>query len=486
MLAVIGLDSLEDLFSPIPEQVRLRTPVDVPVEHCEQDIAAVLGRLAGRNRNLDELVCFLGAGVYDHYVPAVVWHLAGRGEFATSYTPYQPEMSQGVLQGLFEYQTLISELTGLEISNASLYDGASAVAEAVTMAVGATGRTRVVVSELLDPRVRDLLVTSLRGLDLEFVTASVQGGQTDPEALRHVVAGAAAVVVAQPNLVGVIEDVAALGALAHDAGARLIVRFDPIAAGVLEPPGHLGADIVVGEGQALGNHPTFGGPAFGFLACGAQDVRRLPGRLVGETVDVDGTRGFVLTLQAREQHIRRERATSNICTNQTLNALAAAVYLTWLGPEGLEELAQRCLAGAHYAAERLAALPGVQLAYPNASYFKEFVVRLPVDPLLAAERLAERGYLAGLPLTGLVPDLEDGLLIAVTERRTRAEIDAFVAIFAQVLAEGRASNGAPSERSDSLGGGSTSDGGGGGAGDGGNAPSGHPLLGQAPSGQVHA
>src|SRR5918994_6058454 len=306
---------------------------------------------------LDELTCFLGAGVYDHYVPAAVWYLAGRGEFATSYTPYQPEMSQGVLQALFEYQTLISELTGLEVSNASLYDGASAVAEAATLAVAATRRSELLVSAAVAPRVRELLETYSQGLDIKLVEVGALDGHTDLEEVRGKAGDqTAAVLLAQPNFFGVVEDVAAAAELAHGVGARMLVTFDPLTAGVLEPPGRLGADIVVGEGQGLGNHPNFGGPAFGFLACRDTDVRRLPGRLVGETVDTAGRRAFVLTLQAREQHIRREKATSNICTNQTLNAIAASVYLSWLGPQGLEEVGQLCLRAARYAADLLVAV----------------------------------------------------------------------------------------------------------------------------------
>jgi glycine dehydrogenase subunit 1 len=353
-------------------------------------------------------------------VPAAVWYLAGRGEFATSYTPYQPEMSQGVLQALFEYQTLISELTGLEVSNASLYDGASAVAEAATMAVAASRRGELLVSAAVAPRVRELLETYGRGLNIKLLEVGALDGHTDLDEVAGKAGDqTAAVLLAQPNFLGVVEDVAAAARIAHGVGARLLVSFDPLAAGLLEPPGRLGADVVVGEGQALGNHPNFGGPAFGFLACRAEDVRRLPGRLVGETVDHTGRRGFVLTLQAREQHIRREKATSNICTNQTLNAIAAAIYLGWLGPQGLQELGHRCL----------------RLAFPEQPFVKEFVVRLPADPAEVCRRLVDHGLLAGLPLAGLVPGLADGLLVAVTERRSKADIDHLADAMTTVLAE---------------------------------------------------
>ena len=444
MLAALGLDDVDQLFQPIPSDLRAPADLDLPRPHAEQEVAAELGRLAARNRHLDELTCFLGAGVYDHYVPASVWYLAGRGEFATSYTPYQPEMSQGVLQALFEYQTLISELTGLEVSNASLYDGASAVAEAATMAVTATRRGELLVSAAVAPRVRVLLETYSQGLDIKLVEVGALDGHTDLDEVRGKAGDqTAAVLLAQPNFFGVVEDVAAAAELAHGVGARMLVSFDPLTAGVLEPPGRLGADIVVGEGQGLGNHPNFGGPAFGFLACRAEDVRRLPGRLVGETVDTAGRRAFVLTLQAREQHIRREKATSNICTNQTLNAIAAAVYLAWLGPRGLEELGRLCLRAARYAADRLAAVPGVRLAFADQPFVKELVVRLPADPAEVSRRLVDHGLLAGLPLAGLAPGLEDGLLVAVTERRTRADIDRLADAMAAVLTDlGAAGGGA--------------------------------------------
>jgi glycine dehydrogenase subunit 1 len=302
------------------------------------------------------------------------------------------------------------------------------------MAVAATRRHEVLVSAAVAPRVRELLETYSHGLEIKLVEIGALDGRTDlREARDRAGDQTAALLIAQPNFLGVVEDVAAASEVAHQAGARLLVSFDPLSAGLLEPPGRLGADVVVGEGQSLGNHPNFGGPAFGFLACAPQDVRRLPGRLVGETLDSYGRRGYVLTLQAREQHIRREKATSNICTNQTLNALAAAIYLAWLGPQGLDELALRCLRGARYAAGRLTALPGVRLAFPEAPFVKEFVVRLPADPAEVCRRLVDHGLLAGLPLAGLVPGLEDGLLVAVTERRTKDEIDRLTDAMSQVL-----------------------------------------------------
>jgi glycine dehydrogenase subunit 1 len=304
------------------------------------------------------------------------------------------------------------------------------------MAVAATRRSELLVSAAVAPRVRELLETYSRGLDIKLVEIGALDGQTDLEEVRGKASDqTAAVLLAQPNFFGVVEDVAAAAELSNGVGARLLVSFDPLTAGVLEPPGRLGADIVVGEGQGLGNHPNFGGPAFGFLACRPEDVRRLPGRLVGETLDTAGRRAFVLTLQAREQHIRREKATSNICTNQTLNAIAAAVYLSWLGPQGLEEVGQLCLRAARYAADRLARIPGVRLAFPEQPFVKEFVVRLPADPAEVSRRMVDHGLLAGLPLTGLAPGLEDGLLVAVTERRTKADVDRLADALAAVLAD---------------------------------------------------
>jgi glycine dehydrogenase subunit 1 len=304
------------------------------------------------------------------------------------------------------------------------------------MAVSATRRGELLVSGAVAPRVRELLETYSQGLDIKLVEVGALDGHTDLEEARGKAGDqTAGVLLAQPNFFGVVEDVRAAAELAHGVGARLLVSFDPLSAGLLEPPGRLGADVVVGEGQTLGNHPNFGGPAFGFLACRASDVRRLPGRLVGETVDTSGRRAYVLTLQAREQHIRREKATSNICTNQTLNAIAASVYLGWLGPQGLEELGRLCLRLARYAADRLAAVPGVRLAFPDQPFVKEFVVRLPADPAEVCRRLVDHGLLAGLPLAGLAPGLADGLLVAVTERRTKADVDRLAEALTTVLAD---------------------------------------------------
>jgi glycine dehydrogenase subunit 1 len=427
MLDVVGVATLDELFDPIPERVRLDRPLDLPRGLSELEALDDVRRLAARNRSADDLVCFAGAGAYDHYVPSVVWSLAGRSEFATSYTPYQPELSQGVLQALFEFQSMICALTGMEVSNASLYDGATALVEAVNMSRQAT-RTRVLVSAAVDPRYVDALRAYGRGAGYEPELFEAPGGRGgSPEVGDDV----AAVVVQHPNAYGLLEPVRGMFGAARDGGARCIQIFDPLSLGVLAPPGELGADIAVAEGQPLGNHLNYGGPYLGLIAARLDDVRRMPGRIVGETVDVDGRRGYVLTLQAREQHIRREKANSNICTNQTLMALAAAVYLAWLGPGGLERIGRACAAKASYAAERLTAIDGVEPLHPGAAFFKEFGIRLPRPAAQVRDALVERGFLAGVP----APDADGrGLLVAVTERRTRGDIDALASVMAEVLA----------------------------------------------------
>jgi glycine dehydrogenase subunit 1 len=424
MLAACGLSSLDDLFDHIPERYRLDGELGIPAGLSEMELLAELRRLAGRNRHADELVCFAGGGAYDHYVPAVVWALAGRSELYTSYTPYQPELSQGVLQALFEYQSMICSLTGLDVSNASLYDGPTALVEAAHMATGATGRSRVLVAGTVDARYVETLRTYGAGEHFAVEIVPERGGTTTFEAVGDDVA---AVVVQHPNVYGNLEPVRSAFALARAAGARSIQVFDPLSLGVLAPPGELGADIAVAEGQVLGNHLNYGGPYLGVVGARMQDVRRMPGRIVGETVDVNGERGFVLTLQAREQHIRREKATSNICTNQTLMAVAATVYLGWLGPGGLAELGRQCLAKARYAAERLADLTAAEPMFPGAECFKEFAVRTAQPAAEVQRRLVEAGFLVG-PVVA-----EDGLIVSVTERRTRDEIDRLVKAFGEAM-----------------------------------------------------
>jgi glycine dehydrogenase subunit 1 len=427
MLDRIGVEHLDDLFERIPPSVRLDRPLDLPDGVSEMELVAEIAAMAARNRTTDDLVCFAGAGAYDHYVPSVVWALAGRSEFYTSYTPYQPELSQGVLQVLFEYQSMICELTGLEVSNASLYDGATALAEAVNLARSTPGRDRVLVSGGVDPRYVQTLRTFGRGAGYEPEVFAVAGGRGGEPGVGDDVA---CVVVQHPNRYGLLEPARDLFGLAHAAGARAIQVFDPLSLGVLAPPGELRADIAVAEGQPLGNPLNFGGPYLGVIATRLDDVRHLPGRIVGETVDVDGRTGYVLTLQAREQHIRRERATSNICTNQTLMAVAATIYLAWLGPEGLAELGRQCAAKAAYAFDRLTAIDGVEPLFDGAPFFKEFPLRLPRPVAEVRDALVDRGFLAGVPVGD---DDGRGLVVAVTERRARAQIDAFARALEEVL-----------------------------------------------------
>jgi glycine dehydrogenase subunit 1 len=428
MLATIGAGSIDELFEAIPEDLRLGQPLDLADGMSEQAVVDELGRLAARNRSVEDLVCFAGRGAYDHYIPSVVWALAGRSEFSTAYTPYQPELSQGVLQALFEYQSMICALTEMEVSNASLYDGATALVEAVRMSLG-PDRRRVVLAGGVDPRLVDTVRTYGAGpaTTVEVLDERHGAGAPPPSFDEDV----AAVVVQHPNVYGVLEDVASWARAAHASGARLIEVFDPTSLGVLAPPGALDVDIAVAEGQALGNHLSFGGPYLGILAARMADVRRMPGRIVGETVDAAGRPGYVLTLQAREQHIRREKATSNICTNQTLMAIAATIHLAWLGPSGLRDLGERCAAKAAHAFEALTALPGVEPTFPGAPIFKEFTVRLPLPAGRVIEALVARGILGGVAAPWLG---DDALIVAVTERRTRAQIDAFAEALGEVLA----------------------------------------------------
>jgi glycine dehydrogenase subunit 1 len=428
MLEACGLSSIDDLFEHLPDEVLLRGDLDIPPGMSEMELLAELRRLAGRNLDVDRLACFAGGGAYDHYVPAVVWAMAGRSELYTSYTPYQPELSQGVLTALFEYQSMICQLTGLDVSNASLYDGPTSLLEAVNMARSATGRDHVLVSEGVDRRYVETLRTYGRGPGCNVDIIPAPRGVT---AVPEVRGDVAAVILQHPNVWGNLEPSTPVFEAAAAAGARAVQVFDPLSLGLLASPAELGADIAVAEGQALGNHLNYGGPFLGVIAARMQDVRRMPGRIVGETVDVSGKRGFVLTLQAREQHIRREKATSNICTNQTLMAVAAAVYLSWLGPDGLAELGRQCLAKARYAADRLSELPGVALLWPDVPFFKEFAVRTDRPADAVQRELVDSGFLVG-PVVGT-----NEMLVAITERRTRAEIDALVEAFIVVQGGGR-------------------------------------------------
>jgi glycine dehydrogenase subunit 1 len=434
MLDAIGVGSVEELFDrQIPAAVRLGRPLDLPAGMAEQDVYAHLRELAAKNTSAEDEITFLGAGMYDHYVPAIIDMLMGRSEFLTPYTPYQPEVSQGNLQVMFEYQTAISELTALPVSNASVYEGPSAVASAGYLARQANGRSTFVASAGLHPHSLETLRTYAHGFGAEVVEVPLADGVTDAAAWANAIGeDTCAVFVQQPNFYGAVEDVAALSAAAKERAPDAVVvgSYDPIALGILKPPGECGVDVCVGEGQPLGNRLDFGGPSFGFFAATEAYLRRMPGRIAGETTDADGKRGFVLTLQTREQHIRREKATSNICTAQALNALAGVVYLTWLGRKGLVELAELLLARTHYAREALTALEGVEALHAQP-VVREFALKLsaPVEKVVA--RCQEQGVNPGLALE------DDVLLVAITEQRSRADIDRLADVLAAAVAAER-------------------------------------------------
>jgi glycine dehydrogenase subunit 1 len=437
MLAEIGVSSIDELFAGIPEAVRLGRPLDLPPGMPEQEVAAHLADLAARNTSADDEITFLGGGMYDHYVPALIDSILSRSEFLTPYTPYQPEISQGGLQLMFEYQTAISELTGLPVSNASLYEGPSAVGSAAYLAKLANGRGDIVVSRGVHPHSRETLATLAPGYGQRVVEAPLRDGVTDLPGLGALVGpDTAVVIVQQPNFLGAVEDLEPLIATAREAGALAVVACDPLPLALLRTPGELGADVAVGEGQSLGNRLDYGGPSFGFLAAREDHIRRMPGRIAGETRDVDGRRGFVLTLQTREQHIRRERATHNICTAQVLNALAGVVYLSWLGKRGAVELAELMLRRADYARTALTALPGVRPLHEQP-VAREFALALegPVEAVI--ERCAAEGVNPGLALGAHYPEHADGLLVAVTERRSRADIDRLADVLGRAVAAER-------------------------------------------------
>ncbi len=450
MLGAIGVGSVDELFErQIPGSVRLSRPLDLPAGMPEQDVYEHLRELAARNVSVEDELSFLGAGMYDHYVPALIDMLMSRSEFLTPYTPYQPEVSQGNLQVMFEYQTAISELTALPVSNASVYEGPSAVASAGYLARLANGRPRLVASAGLHPHALETLRTYAAGFGAEVVEVALCDGATDADAWAEAIdERTGAVFVQQPNVLGAVEDVGALSAMARErAGDEVVVvgSYDPIPLGILRPPGECGVDVCVGEGQPLGNRLDFGGPSFGFFAATEAYLRRMPGRIAGETRDADGRRGFVLTLQTREQHIRREKATSNICTAQALNALGGVVYLAWLGRRGIVELGELLLARTHYARETLCALDGVEPLHAQA-VVREFAVRLDAGGLDGVERVVARcraeGVNPGVALGRLGLD-EDGLLVAITEQRSRADIDRLASVLGAAVAAERQTAGAP-------------------------------------------
>jgi glycine dehydrogenase subunit 1 len=437
MLEAIGAGSIDELFADIPASVRLDRPIDLPAGKAEQEVYGYLRDLAARNVSTEDEISFLGAGMYDHYVPSLVDALISRSEFLTPYTPYQPEVSQGTLQVMFEYQTAISELTALPVSNATLYEGPSAVASAGWLARLENKRPRFLVSRGLHPHSREALATTSHGYGTTVEEVALSGGVTDADALREAIGDdVSAVFLGQPNYLGAVEDLELLAPIARETGALLVVQCDPMTLGVLRPPGDFDVDIAVGEGQPVGNRLDYGGPSFGFFAAQERFLRRMPGRIAGETTDVDGKRGFVLTLQTREQHIRREKATHNITTAQTLNALAGVIYLSWLGRQGIAELGDLLLQRTAYARRTLTALDGVD-ALHDQPVVREFAVRLaaPVDRVI--ERCAERGVNPGHPLGADYEEHEDGLLVAITEQRTRADIDRLAEVLGAAVAAER-------------------------------------------------
>ena len=436
MLAKIGVATVDDLFAPIPSELRLKRPLDIPPALPEMELTRHLSALAAKNRAAGDAVCFLGGGAYDHFIPSVVDAIAGRSEFYTAYTPYQAEASQGTLQAVFEFQTMMAQLAGLEVANASLYEGGSAVAEAMLMALGITGRTgEVLIAESVHPEYRQTLHTYVANLNCRVKELPTPDGFLNPDDVKAAVNDNTVCVIAQsPNFFGHLEEMQAIGDAARMAGAVFIASFDPVGVGLLKRPGDYGADIAVAEGQGLGVPLGFGGPYLGILACRREKeyLRKIPGRLVGQTTDRNGKRCWVLTLQTREQHIRREKATSNICTNQGLLALRAAVHLTALGPQELKETAELCLRKAHYAAEQLKQIPGVTLKF-QTPFFKEFSLSVQGNVESLLSQLRDRGYHAGLLLGRWYPRFADGLTVAVTEQRTKAEIDGLAAALRDCL-----------------------------------------------------
>jgi glycine dehydrogenase subunit 1 len=429
MLAAIGVSSIDELFEQVPPGVRFDRELDVPPALGEAELVRHLEELAAKNVHTGSELSFVGGGIYDHYVPSVADVVLSRGEFLTAYTPYQPEMSQGTLQAIFEYQTVVCELTGMDVSNASGYDGTTVAADACFVAKHVTDRHKVVLAEALNPQVRQVVKTYAPGFGFEVVEVAQRGGVTDPDELGAAAADAAAVFFQQPNFLGCLEDAPALAAAATDAGALPVAHVDLMSLGVLEGPGAYGCALAIGEGQSAGNWPSYGGPHYGFLAARSDYVRRMPGRIVGETVDVDGRRAFVLTLQTREQHIRREKATSNITTNQTLLALAGLATLSWLGPDGLREVGETCLALSQYVRERVPLEPAF-----GAGSFKEVAFRTPLPAREVVQRAREHGVNPGYALGRDYEGMEDVLLVAVTEKKSVEDVHRLADVLAEVCA----------------------------------------------------
>lgn len=435
MLETIGIATIDELFADIPANIRFRGTLQVSPAQSEPELLKSMRRLAAKNADMDSYSSFLGAGIYDHHIPVAIQHVISRSEFYTAYTPYQPEISQGELQAIFEFQSYICELTGMAVANASMYDGATALAEAGSLAAGATKRKQLVVSRAVHPEARQILGTYAKGLNLEVVEIGCRGGVTDLQELAAKVSSdTAAVLIQSPNFFGCLEDLSAVEPIIHGVNGLMVVSSNPLALGLLEAPGRFGADLVVGDAQPLGIPAALGGPTCGYFAASEKWMRRMPGRIVGQTVDRQGKRGFVLTLQAREQHIRREKATSNICSNQALLALCASVYLTTMGKQGIQDVAHLNVQKAHYAAKQLSRIKGVELAFSDA-YFNEFVIKLPqgVDIREINSKLLDRGIIGGFDIGLHYPELAGHVLLAVTEQRTKAEIDQFAACLEEML-----------------------------------------------------
>jgi len=434
MLKSIGVSDFEQLLEAIPDELRFKGELDLPKPLSEFEVTTLLKELANRNENLGTHTCFLGGGAYDHFVPAAVDHIISRPEFYTAYTPYQPEVSQGNLQSIYEYQTMIVNLTKMDVANASMYDGASALAEASLLAQAHTRRGKVLVSKAVHPHYRKVVATYCQRSGLCLEEVNIDGGVTDLAHLKEMMGDdTAGVLVQHPNFFGNLEDVETIGQIAHEVGGLFVVSVDPVSLGVLKPPGEYGADVATGEGQPMGNALSYGGPYVGIFAVKDPLIRRLPGRLVGVTVDTKGRRGFVLTLQTREQHIRREKATSAICTNEQLCALASTVYLALMGKQGIPTAANLSLQKAHYLAKKLESLSGVEMMF-SQPFFKEFAIRLPVSSKKVIDGMRKEKIFAGIDLGRFDYGIDNGLLIAVTEKRTKDELDRYIDVLGKVLA----------------------------------------------------
>ena len=431
MLQSVGIKSTEDLFDDVPEKLKLNRNLDIGEPMSELEVSRAIKSIAGKNVSCDDLICFMGAGAYDHYIPAVVDSIVSRSEFYTAYTPYQAEISQGTLQAVFEYQTMIANLTDMDLANASMYDGPTACTEAARVAIDFTKRRKVVVSKSVHPETRKVLKTYMHFYGAEVVEVDLNGGETDLEKLEKESADASCVIIQNPNFFGIIENMQEAEKIAHKNKALFIVSVNPISLGVLKTPGEVCADIAVGEGQPLGNSLSFGGPYLGFMASTNKFMRKLPGRIVGETVDTDGKRAFVLTLQAREQHIRRQKATSNICSNEALNALKAAVYLSIMGKQGIKEAAESSMKKAHYALNKLVKTGRFKLLF-NKPFFNEFAVTGNFDTDDLNRELLKNGILGGFNISKFYNEYSSSTLLCVTEKRTKSEIDKLVSVMGEI------------------------------------------------------